>query len=185
MALSGDAVRRIREAFNEATGTPLEADAFAERFGLPANSERDGLTGPGALALRYLSQGLPGFRGNLSEWSYQRTFYEDKPDQSPMPAVVAAVCGRAAPACVRDPYKNLARALDRRPRRSPRRDHRGGLHRVHAQSARWSDGAVPRIGFDIEPRTRGGGGQAVRARTHAGACPGQIHNAPGRGSNVR
>ena len=39
MALSGDAVRRIREAFNEATGTPLEEDAFAEGFGISANSE--------------------------------------------------------------------------------------------------------------------------------------------------
>ena len=55
MALSRDAVRRIREAFNQATGTPFEEDAFAERFGIPTNSERDGLTGPGALALRYLS----------------------------------------------------------------------------------------------------------------------------------
>ena len=30
MTLSGDAVRRIREAFDEATGAPLEEDAFAE-----------------------------------------------------------------------------------------------------------------------------------------------------------
>jgi hypothetical protein len=28
-----------------------------------------------------VSQGLPGFRRNLSRWSYQRTFHNDKPDE--------------------------------------------------------------------------------------------------------
>jgi hypothetical protein len=81
MTLSGDAVRRIREAFSKATATPIDEGAFAARFGLPANSERDGVNGPGALALPYLSQGLPGFCGNLSEWSFQRPFDHDKPDK--------------------------------------------------------------------------------------------------------
>jgi hypothetical protein len=44
----------------------------AARFTIPVDSEREGVDGYSALALRYLTQGLPGFRGNLSEWSYQR-----------------------------------------------------------------------------------------------------------------
>ena len=31
--------------------------------------------------MRYLSQGLPGFRGSLSEWSYQRSYHHDTPDK--------------------------------------------------------------------------------------------------------
>ena len=81
MTLSGDALRRIREAFSEATAMPIDEATFAARFGLPANSERDGVNGPGALGLRYLSQGLPGFRGSLPEWSYQRSYHHDKPDK--------------------------------------------------------------------------------------------------------
>ena len=39
MTLSGDAVRRIREALSEATGAPIDPDAFAAKFEIPANSE--------------------------------------------------------------------------------------------------------------------------------------------------
>ena len=81
MMLSGRAVRRIRQAFNAAAAMPIDEATFAARFGIPTNSERDGVNGPGALVLRYLSQGLPGFRGNLSEWSFQRAFDHDKPDK--------------------------------------------------------------------------------------------------------
>ena len=37
--------------------------------------EDEGASGPEAVALSYLSQGLPGFRGNLPEWSYQQAFH--------------------------------------------------------------------------------------------------------------
>jgi hypothetical protein len=37
--------------------------------------EDEGASGPEAVALSYLSQGLPGFRGDLPEWSYQQTFH--------------------------------------------------------------------------------------------------------------
>ena len=74
-------MRRIRQAFNAATAMPIDEATFAARFGIPTNSELDGVNGPGALALRYLSQGLPGFRGSLSEWSFQRAFNHDKPDK--------------------------------------------------------------------------------------------------------
>lgn len=61
---------------------PINEADFAARFAIRPNSECDGLEGAGALALRYMSQGLPGFRGSLSEWSFQRTFHNnDKPDQ--------------------------------------------------------------------------------------------------------
>jgi hypothetical protein len=69
--LSGDRVKRIREAYSEATGAPVGPEEFAAAFDLPAAGERDGVSGAAALALRYLSQGLPGFRGKLSEWSFQ------------------------------------------------------------------------------------------------------------------
>jgi hypothetical protein len=81
MTLSGRAVRRIRQAFNAATAMPINEATFAARFGIPTNSELDGVNGPGALALRYLSQGLPGFRVSLSEWSFQRASHHDKPDK--------------------------------------------------------------------------------------------------------
>ena len=74
-------MRRIRQAFNAATAMSIDEATFAARVGIPANSELEGVNGPGALALRYLSQGLPGFRGNLSEWSFQRPFDHDKPDK--------------------------------------------------------------------------------------------------------
>jgi hypothetical protein len=80
MTLSGDALRRIREAFREAAATTIDRGEVAARFGIPPDSERDDPSGPGALALRYLSQGLPGFCGNLSGWSYKRTVYRDNPD---------------------------------------------------------------------------------------------------------
>jgi hypothetical protein len=37
--------------------------------------EDEGASGPEAVALSYLSQGLPGFRGDLPEWSYQQAFH--------------------------------------------------------------------------------------------------------------
>jgi hypothetical protein len=37
--------------------------------------EEEEPSGPAAIALRYLSQGLPGYRGELREWSYQHEFH--------------------------------------------------------------------------------------------------------------
>src|SRR5215471_14203989 len=37
--------------------------------------EEEGASGPEAVALSYLSQGLAGFRGDLPEWSYQQAFH--------------------------------------------------------------------------------------------------------------
>ena len=71
MTLTGESIARIREAYWEATGAPISAPEFAARFDLPIHAERDGVTGAAAIMLRYLSQGLPGFRGGLREWSYQ------------------------------------------------------------------------------------------------------------------
>lgn len=71
MTLSGESVTRIREAYGEATGAPVTPADFAAAFDLPADAETAGIAGAAALALRYLSQGLPGFRGKLSEWSFQ------------------------------------------------------------------------------------------------------------------
>lgn len=71
MNLSADSVKRVREAYSEATGAPVSPEAFAAAFNLPPSGEQDGVSGAAALALRYLSQGLPGFRGKLREWSFQ------------------------------------------------------------------------------------------------------------------
>lgn len=71
MTLSGESVTRIREAYGEALGAPIEPEAFAATFDLPADAEAVGVTGAAALALRYLSQGLPGFRGKLPEYCFQ------------------------------------------------------------------------------------------------------------------
>lgn len=81
MTLSAESVRRIREAYVQAVHGSVSPAQFAAMFDLPPEAERDGVTGAAATALRYLSQGLPGFRGNLSEWSYQQSFYSDAPDQ--------------------------------------------------------------------------------------------------------
>jgi hypothetical protein len=56
MTLSADSVTRIREAYGEATGTPVTPEDFAAALDLPADCERDGVSGTAALALRYLSQ---------------------------------------------------------------------------------------------------------------------------------
>jgi hypothetical protein len=69
--LTAESVKRIREAYGEAIGAPVTPEDFAAAFDLPAAGERDGVTGAAALALRYVSQGLPGFRGKLNEWSFQ------------------------------------------------------------------------------------------------------------------
>jgi hypothetical protein len=59
--------------------------AYFGQHRIPADSfgvdimESEGASGPLAVALRYLSQGLPGFRGDLFEWSYQATFHERWP----------------------------------------------------------------------------------------------------------
>ena len=92
MTLSGRAVRRIRQAFNAATAMPIDEATFAARFGIPTNSEIEGVNGGGARALRYLSQGLPGFRGNLSEWSFN-AHRPRQARQGPLPTLVAALRG--------------------------------------------------------------------------------------------
>jgi hypothetical protein len=45
-------------------------------MGLPGDAEPHGAEASGETALRYLSQGLPGLRGELTEWSFQATFHE-------------------------------------------------------------------------------------------------------------
>jgi len=83
MHVPADEIRRIREALAVAAGCSISPHEFGARLGIPADSigtiERDGASGPLAVALRYLSQGLPGFRGELTEWSYQATFHEGWP----------------------------------------------------------------------------------------------------------
>jgi hypothetical protein len=56
-------------------------EEFAAAFDLPAEVEV--VSGAAALALRYLSQGLPGFRGTLSEWSFQGLVGHRGPHQVP------------------------------------------------------------------------------------------------------
>ena len=81
MTLTAFNVRRIRAALQEASGDPLSAADFAKRYGHPVDAEEVGVDGPAATMLRYLSQGLPGFRGDLAEWSFQRTLHHDAPDK--------------------------------------------------------------------------------------------------------
>lgn len=81
MTLSADSVRRIREAYVQAVRGSVSPAQFAAALGLPADAEQTGVAGASAIALRYFSQGLPGFRGDLPEWSYQRTLHHDTPDQ--------------------------------------------------------------------------------------------------------
>jgi hypothetical protein len=71
-----DNVTRIREAYQLATGEQLSAKEFASLHHLPADAEQNGAEGAAETTLRYLSQGLPGFRGDLTEWSFQATFHE-------------------------------------------------------------------------------------------------------------
>jgi uncharacterized protein (DUF433 family) len=68
MAMSSqcDYLSLVHDALNEASGRQLSAEEFAAI----ATSE---------MAARYLAQGLPGFRGDLPEWSYQATFHERWP----------------------------------------------------------------------------------------------------------
>jgi hypothetical protein len=37
----------------------------------------EGASGPEAVAFSYLSQGLPGFRDDLPEWSYLQAFHSE------------------------------------------------------------------------------------------------------------
>jgi hypothetical protein len=69
-------VTRIREAYAQAAGVDLTAAEFASLMDLAADAETHGVTGAAETALRYLSQGLPSFRGELTEWSFQATFFD-------------------------------------------------------------------------------------------------------------
>lgn len=85
--MKGDEVKKIRYALSEAVGRRMSQHDLAAVLGLTGSTGPDTLrswedgsrdvSGPGALALRYLSQGLPGFRGDVPEWSYQREFHHD------------------------------------------------------------------------------------------------------------
>ena len=74
-------VRRLREALSEAMGRDVSQLDLGLMLGLNLASvevtkwEEEGASGPEAVALSYLSQGLPGFRGDLPEWSYQQSFH--------------------------------------------------------------------------------------------------------------
>jgi hypothetical protein len=74
-------VRRVREALSEAMGREVSQLDLGLMLGLNLASvevskwEDEGASGPEAVALSYLSQGLPGFRGDLPEWSYQQSFH--------------------------------------------------------------------------------------------------------------
>ena len=74
-------VRRLREALSEAMGREVSQLDLGLMLGLNLASvevtkwEEEGASGPEAVALSYLSQGLPGFRGDLPEWSYQQSFH--------------------------------------------------------------------------------------------------------------
>lgn len=76
VGMKPESVTRIREAYAQASGEDLTAQEFATRMGLPAEAEAHGAEGAAETALRYLSQGLPGFRGDLTEWSFQAMFFE-------------------------------------------------------------------------------------------------------------
>jgi hypothetical protein len=79
--MDGSAVKRIREALGQAVGQEVSQLDFGVRLGLNLASaevtkwEDEGASGLEAAALSYLSQGLPGFRGDLPEWSYQQAFH--------------------------------------------------------------------------------------------------------------
>ena len=133
MTLSGDAVRRIREAFIEATATPSKMPP--SRIGLGFRRTVSVTASPAPVHLHYaIYRRACRASGAISRSGPINARFTRINLTGPLPALVAALCGRAASACVRDP-SDPAPALDRRPRRSPRRDHRGGLHCVHPQSA--------------------------------------------------
>jgi hypothetical protein len=79
--MDGSEVRRIREALGQALGREVSQLDFGVMLGLNLASvavgmwEDEGPSGPEAVALSYLSQGLLGFRGDLPEWSYQQAFH--------------------------------------------------------------------------------------------------------------
>jgi hypothetical protein len=79
--MDGSAVKRIREALGQAMGREVSQLDLGVMLGLNLASlevtkwEEEGASGPEAVALSYLSQGLPGFRGDLPEWSYQQAFH--------------------------------------------------------------------------------------------------------------
>jgi len=76
--MSADEARAVRLALSAAMNRQLSQREFGVMLGLaPAgadrtirNWEKDGPTGPGALALHYMAQGLPGFRDRIPEWSW-------------------------------------------------------------------------------------------------------------------
>lgn len=82
--MNGDDVKRIRDALGEARGRRVSQGEFAAIIGLAGANAGDHvrgfedesrpISGPVATALRYLSQGLPGFRGDLPEYSFQAVY---------------------------------------------------------------------------------------------------------------
>jgi hypothetical protein len=79
--VNGSEVRRIREALGQAMGRDVSQLDLGLMLGLNLASlevgkwEDEGASGPEAVALSYLSQGLPGFRGDIPEWSFQQAFH--------------------------------------------------------------------------------------------------------------
>jgi hypothetical protein len=79
--MDGSEVKRIREALGQAMGREVSQLDLGVMLGLNLASvevtkwEDEGASGPEAVGLSYLSQGLPGFRGDLPEWSYQQAFH--------------------------------------------------------------------------------------------------------------
>jgi hypothetical protein len=74
-------IRRIRSALSEASGRDWTLGDLALQLGTSPDVIRrweDGseiVPGLAEVALKYLSKGLPGFRGDLPEWSYQAEFH--------------------------------------------------------------------------------------------------------------
>jgi hypothetical protein len=79
--MDGSEVRRIHEALGQAMGREVLQLDLGVMLGLNLASvevgkwETEGARGPEAVALSYLSQGLPGCRGDIPEWSYQQAFH--------------------------------------------------------------------------------------------------------------
>src|SRR3954451_22159479 len=81
--MTGADVKAIRNALSEATGRRVSQYDLGIILGLSVDNaarlvrkwEEEEASGPAAMALRYLSQGLPGYRGELREWSYQHEFH--------------------------------------------------------------------------------------------------------------
>jgi hypothetical protein len=80
-SMDGSEVRRIHEALGQAIGREVLQLDLGVMLGLNLASvevgkwETEGASGPEAVAPSYLSQGLPGFRGDIPEWSYQQAFH--------------------------------------------------------------------------------------------------------------